>query len=135
MKSLRWLVVLGLIAYAGWLTVPLIEHLTGAAHLTQMPHLHAPAGLTPDPSSPLGVGLWIASIAGYVFSAILMAGESRRAFVAYLIGFAANMMLFALNAHRSGPPASFPVLFLLGALTLGGVLVLAETRSRRHAHA
>jgi hypothetical protein len=134
MRALRWWVIFALVIYAGWLAVPLLEHATGAAHLSQMPHVTAPAGLQPDSQSPLRAGLWIGAILFYLGAAVLLAGHNRRAFPAYLLGFASNMALFLLQPGAGGALTVGPALFLVVVLGLVGVLVQIQCRMR-FAHA
>ena len=130
MRSLRWLVVLGLVLYAGWLAGPLIEHVTGAVRLSRMPHFPPPAGIRPVSGDPMNLALWVGMILAFLATAVLLAGHSRRALVAYVLGAGTNAVLALTGGHELLAGSMHAVLFLLGALVLGGVLVLNACTAR-----
>lgn len=151
MKLLRFIVVVAVLAYAGWLAWPFLSpFIEGAAPGTAAMRAGAEAeaagtlfGFLPPWT------LWVAAIALYVISALMLGSGSPKAVVAYLLAFLADAGLrLALDqqgdAARSGPAtmsapdaaSSLPVdpLWLtIGALVLLGVLVMIASRRIRRA--
>lgn len=148
MKLLRFVVVVAVLAYAGWLAWPLVSPLIeGAAPETAL-RAGAEGGVLFG-FLPVWT-LWVAAIGLYVIAALMLGGGDSRAVVAYLLGFLADAGLrLALDrqggdAAASGPAAitapealsSLPVeplWLLLGGLVLLGVLVMIAGRRIRRA--
>jgi hypothetical protein len=152
MKLLRFVVVLAVLAYAGWLAWPFLSPLIeGAAPSVEAMRAEAggaDAGLLFGFLPPWT--LWVGAIALYVISALMLGSGNSKAAFAYLLGFLADAALrLALDerggeAARSGPAtmaapdtaSSLPVdpLWLtLGALIVLGVLVMIASRRIRRA--
>ncbi|NJC40877.1 hypothetical protein GGQ87_001135 [Brevundimonas alba] len=152
MKLLRLVVVLAVLAYAGWLAWPFISPLIeGAAPGAATMRAEATAG---DAGLLFGFvpswALWVGAIALYVISALLLGAGNPKAAFAYLLGFAADAALrLALadkggEAARSGPTTMAapdaasglpvdPLWLTLGALVLLGVLLMIASRRIRRA--
>lgn len=152
MSLLRFILVVAVLGYAGWLAWPLVSpFLEGAAPEAAGARAGATAVL--DSGGLMPAALWIAAVVLYVFAALLLGAGNAKAAIAYFLGFLADAALrLALSdggplagsgaggefATRSAEivPASGglnPVWILLGVLLLIGVLVaIASQRRRRH---
>ena len=146
MKLLRFVVVVAVLAYAGWLAWPFLSpFINGAAPETAA--LSAGSGGALFGFLPVWT-LWVAAIGLYVIAALMLGGGDSRAALAYFLGFLADAGLrLALDrqggdAAASGPAAvttpealsSLPVeplWLLLGGLVLLGVLVMIAGRRIR----
>ena len=146
MKLLRFVVVVAVLAYAGWLAWPFVSpFIEGAAPETAA--LRAGGGGALFGFLPLWT-LWAAAIGLYVIAALMLGGGDSRAVGAYFLGFLADAGLrLALDreggdAVASGPAtmatpealSSLPVeplWLLLGGLALLGVLVMIAARRIR----
>ena len=155
MKILRIVLVLAVIAYAGWLAWPFLS-----------PFLE---GAPPDAASMRsgavieggGVSesaLWIVAVILYVIAALMLGAGNPRAAVAYFLGFLADAALrLAIDRHGSGAgpstmsadglgpdiaarsaeavaPAGLsvdPTWLILGVLLVVGVLVVLVVRRKR----
>jgi hypothetical protein len=152
MKLLRFVVVVAVLAYAGWLAWPLLSpFVEGAAPGPAALRAGAEAGGGGALFGFLPVWtLWAAAIGLYVIAALMLGGGDSRAVVAYFLGFLADAGLrLALDrqggdAVASGPAtmaapealSSLPVeplWLLLGGLVLLGVLVMIAGRRIRRA--
>lgn len=154
MKLLRFIVVLAVIGYAGWLAWPLLSPLLeGAAPDAAVVRMEAEAQSGGELFGFLPVWvLWVGAIGLYLAAALLLGAGNGRAAAAYFLGFIADAALrLALDqqggsdvsARTSGPTTMTapevasglpfePVWLLLGALFLLGLLVVvASRRSRR----
>ena len=154
MKLLRFIVVLAVIGYAGWLAwpllSPLLEGATPDAAVVRM-EAEEQSGGALFGFLPVWV-LWVGAIGLYLVAALLLGAGNGRAAAAYFLGFIADAALrLALDqqegsdvsARTSGPTTMSapeaasglpvdPVWLLLGALFFLGVLVVvASRRSRR----
>ena len=152
MKLLRFVVVLAVLAYAGWLAWPFLSpFIEGAGPEAAAMRAGAEAqgggelfGFLP------GWALWAGAIGLYVISALMLGAGNSKSAVAYFLAFIADAVLrLALNqqggeAARSGPAtmsapeaaSSLPVdpLWLrLGALLILGLLVVVAGRRIRRA--
>ena len=148
MKLLRFVVVVAVLAYAGWLAWPFLSpFINGAAPETAA--LSAGDGGALFGFLPVWT-LWVAAIGLYVIAALMLGGGDSRAVGAYFLGFLADAGLrLALDrqggdAVASGPAtmatpealSSLPVeplWLLLGGLVLLGVLVMIAGRRIRRA--
>lgn len=148
MKLLRFVVVVAVLAYAGWLAWPFLSpFINGAAPETAA--LSAGSGGALFGFLPVWT-LWAAAIGLYVIAALMLGGGDSRAVGAYFLGFLADAGLrLALDrqggdAVASGPAtmatpealSSLPVeplWLLLGGLVLLGVLVMIAGRRIRRA--
>ena len=151
MKLLRFIVVLAVIAYAGWLAWPFLSPLLeGAAPDAAAARVGAEAQSGGDLFGFLPVWvLWAGAIVLYLVAALMLGSGNSRAAVAYFLGFIADAALrLALNQQggaevsaRSGGPMAAPeavnglpvdpIWLLLGALFLLGVLVVVASRRIR----
>ena len=145
MKLLRFVVVVAVLAYAGWLAWPFLSpFIEGAGPETATLRAGAEAqgggelfGFLP------GWTLWAGAIGLYVISALMLGAGNSKAAVAYFLAFLADAALrLALDgkggeAARSGPAtmsapeavSALPVEPLW--LTLGVLVVIASRRIRR----
>ena len=148
MKLLRFVVVVAVLAYAGWLAWPFLSpFINGAA--PEAAAVSAGSGGTLFGFLPVWT-LWAAAIGLYVIAALMLGGGDSRAVGAYFLGFLADAGLrLALDrqggdAVASGPAtmatpealSSLPVeplWLLLGGLVLLGVLVMIAGRRIRRA--
>ncbi len=150
MKLLRLVVVLAVLAYAGWLAWPFLSpFIEGAAPDAAAMRAGAEAqgggelfGFLP------AWALWAGAIALYVISALMLGAGNPKAAAAYLLAFLADAGLrLALDrqgadAAASGPAARAapealsglpvePLWLLLGGLVLLGMLVMITGRRIR----
>ena len=151
MKLLRFVVVVAVLAYAGWLAWPFLSpFIEGGGPETATLRAGAEAqgggelfGFLP------GWTLWAGAIGLYVISALMLGAGNSKAAVAYFLAFLADAALrLALDgkggeAARSGPATMSapeavsglpvePLWLTLGALVVLGLLVaLAGRRIRR----
>ena len=146
MKLLRFVVVVAVLAYAGWLAWPFLSpFINGAAPETAA--LSAGSGGALFGFLPVWT-LWAAAIGLYVIAALMLGGGDSRASLAYFLGFLADAGLrLALDrqggeAVATGPatmaaPEALssvpvePLWLLLGGLVLLGVLVMIAGRRIR----
>ena len=99
MKFLRILLVLAVLAYAGWLAWPFLSpFLEGAGMDTAAPRAGAEAqvGL----ALPV-IALWVGAVVLYLVAAALLGSGNPRAAVAYFLGFMADAVL-RLAIDRGG---------------------------------
>ena len=149
MKLLRFVVVVAVLAYAGWLAWPFLSpFIEGAVPETAALNVGAEAG----GGALFGFlpvwTLWAAAIGLYVIAALMLGGGDSRASLAYFLGFLADAGLrLALDrqggeAVATGPatmaaPEALssvpvePLWLLLGGLVLLGVLVMIAGRRIR----
>lgn len=152
MKVLRFIVVLAVVGYAGWLAWPFIQPLVqgGAPDLAGVA-AQADAGAGGDLFGVIPAWtLWVAAVALYLVAALMLGSGNPRAAVAYFLGFIADAVLrLALDhnggdvAARSDGPTTMavpeaasglpfdPLWLALGALFLLGVLVVFASRRIR----
>lgn len=152
MKTLRTILVFAILLYAGWIAIPGVQtfftqYLAPAEAGPPPPPEDAVAELAPAveaaPQSETTatavaegnvpkIGLWAAAVALYVLAAFLLANGSARAFVAYALGFAADVVLMQLNRPymsilRSTVEGGLPDLkwIVIAALAAAGIAILA----------
>jgi len=152
MKLLRLVVVLAVLAYAGWLAWPFLSpFIEGAGPEAAATRAGAGAQSGGDLFGFLPAwSLWAGAIGLYVISALMLGSGNSKAAVAYLLAFLADAGLrLALDRQggdvaASGPAtmaapdalSSLPVeplWLLLGGLVLLGVLVMVAGRRIRRA--
>jgi hypothetical protein len=152
MKLLRFIVVLAVIGYAGWLAWPFISpFLEGAGPDVAASRMGAEAQSGGDLFGFLPAWtLWVGAVGLYLIAALLLGSGNPKAAVAYFLGFIADAVLrLALQqggadvAARSGGPTSMaapegmgglpvdPVWLVLGAVFLLGLLVVVASRRVR----
>lgn len=158
MKLLRFVLVLAVVAYAGWLAWPIISpFLEGASPESASARAGATV-MTDNGGGLMQAGLWIGAVVLYLIAALLLGSGNPRAAVAYFLGFIADAVLrLALNggnpfdmsggsanqnsdiAARSAEAMPMdvggidPTWLILGVLAVIGVLiVIASQRRRRH---
>jgi hypothetical protein len=153
MKLLRYIVVLAVVGYAGWLAWPFISpFLEGAGPEVAASRMGAEAEAGGDLFGFLPVwSLWVGAVGLYLVAALMLGSGNSKAAVAYFLGFIADAVLrLALDqqgggeiAARSAGPTTMaapesmsglpvdPVWLVLGALFLLGVLVVIASRRIR----
>lgn len=157
MNIVRLVLVLAVLAYAGWLAWPFVSpFLEGApldAALARAGAMVEGGGGVPQ------AALWVGAVLLYLIAALMLGAGNPRAAVAYFLGFLADAVL-RLAIDRSGgsqnasiqaggysgggemaqrsaeavAPVGLPVdptWLILGALLLIGLLVVAVSRRRR----
>lgn len=151
MKLLRLIVMLAVFGYAGWLAWPFISPLIGGAAPDEA--LARAGAEAPTAGVLFGIlpqwTLWPGAVGLYVISALLLGAGNAKAAVAYLLAFAADVVLRLAIDHQGDPGAAArpggpmtmaapegmpvePVWLVLAALVLLGVLVgIASRRIRR----
>ena len=151
MKLLRFVVVLAVLAYAGWLAWPFLSpFFEGAGPEAAAIRAGAEAqgggelfGFLPAWT------LWAGAIGLYVISALMLGAGNSKSAIAYFLAFIADAALrLALNqggeAARSGPATMSapeaagslpmdPIWLTLGALVILGLLVAVAGRRIRRA--
>ncbi|MGV8928504.1 MAG: hypothetical protein ACOH1E_02025 [Brevundimonas sp.] len=158
MKLLRFIVVLAVIGYAGWLAWPFISPmLEGAGPDVAASRMGAEADAGGELFGFLPAWtLWAGAVALYLIAALMLGSGNPKAAVAYFFGFIADAVLrLALDqqgggevASRSAGPTPMaapesmgglpidPVWLILGAVFLLGILVvIAGRRIRRRREA
>ncbi|HEV2082246.1 MAG TPA: LPXTG cell wall anchor domain-containing protein [Brevundimonas sp.] len=158
MKLLRVVLLLAVLAYAGWLAwpviSPLIEGADPGAAITRV-------GAEMGAGGTLTAVLWIGAILLYLIAAGMLGSGNPRAAAAYFLGFLADAALrLAIDRGRGGAgemttrsaeasiaeggPAAAPgdlgaslgvdpMWLVLGGLVLLGLLIVVATRRRRRA--
>ena len=150
MKILRYVLVIAIVAYAGWLAWPLIAPLLGGAEGDVAARAEAAVAAETGGDMPRML-LWYAAIGLYVIAALMLGSGSPKAIVAYLLGFAADAVLrLAMSAgpvlqdiqggagdmmtrstEAAGGGGVDPQWIMLGVLVVLGLLVLLASRKRR----
>lgn len=151
MKLLRFVLVLAVVGYAGWLAWPFISpFLEGAS--PDMAGMRAGAeaqgsgdlfGLVP------AWALWVGAVVLYLVAALMLGAGNPKAAIAYFLGFLADAVLRLaigqgggadVSSRSAGPtmaPDSMsglpldPVWLVLGVLLIVGVLVVVASRRVR----
>ena len=151
MKILRVVLVVAVLAYAGWLAWPLVSALlegpSGAGGFRADAAIEG-AGLSGEWFS--GAWLWIVAAFLYVIAALMLGAGNPKAAIAYFLGFLADAAL-RLAIDRSGPEAApmqadiaarsaeavapaglsvDPTLLVIAALLVVGLLIVAVGRRR-----
>ncbi|HYC97477.1 hypothetical protein [Brevundimonas sp.] len=151
MKLLRFIVVLAVLAYAGWLAWPFMSpFIEGAGREETVVRVGAAVlgggalfGMVP------AWGVWAAAVVLYVIAALMLGAGNSKAAVAYFLGFLADAALRLALARQGGEAAasgpatmaapealsSLPVeplwLMLGGLVVLGLLVMIAGRRIRR----
>jgi hypothetical protein len=152
MKALRIAIVVALLAYVAWIAVPGVQTFFTQYLAPAEAGLPPPAEEAVDDLAPVieaapqsettatavaqgdapKIGLWGAAIVLYLVAAILFANGNTRAFLAYMLGFAADAVLMALNRPdmntlRSAVENAVPDLkwIVIGGLGAVGFAILA----------
>lgn len=157
MKILRFVLVLAVIGYAGWLAWPFLSPFFEGAEPSVATE-RASAMVEAGGGIPQAV-FWIGAVVLYLIAAILLGSGNPRAAVAYFLGFLADAALrLAIDRSSGGPanasiqadtyagggeiaqrsaeavaPAGLPVdptWLVLGVLLVVGVIIVAVTRRR-----
>jgi LPXTG-motif cell wall-anchored protein len=154
MRILRVVLLLAVLAYAGWLAwpfvSPLLEGADPGAAITR-------AGAEMGSGGLMTGALWIGAVLLYLIAAVLLGSGNPRAVIAYFLGFMADAALrlaidrggagaassrsadsFAKDAGPMSVPIDAgasagidPLWLLLGGLVLLGLLIFLATRRRR----
>lgn len=157
MKILRVVLLLAVLAYAGWLAWPFLSSLLEGADPGAAV---ARVGTGTGSGGTLTAVLWIGAVLLYLIAAVLLGSGNPRAVVAYFLGFLADAALrLALDRGRGGGEATArsagasmgdggpaaapgelgaslgvdPLWLVLAGLILLGLLIFAATRRRRRA--
>lgn len=146
MKILRFILVMAVVAYAGWLAWPFMSpFLEGAGHEAAAARSGATVMLNSG-GDVRTAALWIGAVALYLISALLLGAGNPRAALAYFLGFAADIVLrLAMNPGRGASadiaarsaeavPAAAgidPQWIIIAALIVVGLLILAAGRRAR----
>lgn len=158
MKFVRIILVLAVIAYAGWLAWPFLTPFFEGAPFDVA--LERARGLIEAGAGVSGAALWVGAVLLYLIAAVMLGAGNPRAAVAYFLGFLADAVLrLAIDrsggagpaetsiqadtyagggdlARRSGEamaPTDLPVdptWLILGALLVVGLLVVVVSRRR-----
>lgn len=146
MKILRFVLVLAVIGYAGWLAWPfLAPFFEGAA--PDAAAMRAGAEAEMGGGLPVAV-LWIGAVALYLIAALLLGSGNPRAAFAYFLGFIADAVLrlaidrgssgnneIAARSAEAAPMAASagidPTWLILGVLLVVGLLIFVVSRRRR----
>jgi len=153
MQALRFVVVLAVLGYAGWLAWPLVQPLLEGL----------PPGLIDGAIGPVPiVAVWAVAIVLYLIAALMLGSGNSRAVLAYFFGFLADVAVkLAIEQGRSaapeisakstsadamGPMAApapveaaasgmgvEPLYLVIGALVVLGLLVFLVSQRRRRA--
>ena len=146
MKILRFILVIVVIGYAGWLAWPFISpFLEGAGPEAAAARSGAAVTLDSGGDMPTAA-LWIGAVVLYLISALLLGAGNPRAVVAYFFGFLADIVLrLAMSPDRGvsadiaarsaeavpAPAGLDPQWIVIAALVLVGLLVMAASRRVR----
>ena len=150
MKLLRFIVVVAVLAYAGWLAWPFLSPLIeGSGAATEALRNGAETQAVGQLFGFLPAWtLWVAAVGLYLISALMLGAGNSKAAVAYFLAFIADAALrLALDqqggdAARSAPATMAapevasglpmePVWLTLGALVVLGMLVMIAARRIR----
>ncbi len=158
MKILRFVLVLAVIGYAGWLAWPFISPFFEGAEPSVATE-RASAMVEAGGGIPQAV-FWIGAVVLYLIAAFMLGAGNPRAAVAYFLGFLADAALrLAIDRSGGGPvnasiqadtyagggeiaqrsaeamaPAGLsvdPTWLILGVLLVVGLIIVAVSRRRR----
>lgn len=159
MKIVRFVLVLAVLGYAGWLAWPFLSPFFEGAPVTMATErasamIEMGGGLTQ-------AALWIGAVVLYLVAAVMLGAGNPRAAVAYFLGFLADAALrLAIDRSGGGGPASAsiqadtyagggelarrsaeaaapvglpvdPTWLVLGVLLVVGLIIVAVSRRRR----
>ena len=158
MKLVRTLLVLAVIAYAGWLAWPLVTPFFEGAPFDVA--LERALGLLEAGGGLSSTALWVGAVLLYLIAAVMLGAGNPRAAVAYFLGFLADAVLrLAIDRSGSDGPAEAsiqadtyggggdlarrsteamaptglpldPTWLILGVLLVVGILVVIVSRRR-----
>ena len=157
MKLLRFLLMLAIIGYAGWLAWPFVSPFFEGAPMDMATER---AGATVEAGGGIPqAALWIGAVALYLIAAFMLGAGNPRAAVAYFLGFLADAVLrlaidrsgsaqnasiqadsyagggeLAQRSAEAAAPAGLPVdptFLILGVLLVIGVIIVVVSRRRR----
>lgn len=103
MKIVRTLLVLAVIAYAGWLAWPVLTPFFEGAPFDVA--LERARGLIEAGSGLSGAALWVGAVLLYLIAAVMLGAGNPRAAVAYFLGFLADAVLRLAIDRAGGDPA------------------------------
>ena len=151
MKILRFILVLAVLGYAGWLAWPFLAPFFEGAS-PDAAAMRAGAEAEMGGGLPVAV-LWIGAVALYLIAAMLLGSGNPKAAIAYFLGFMADAVLrlaidrggvsgaggkgdIAARSAEAAPAAITgmgidPTWLVLGVLVLVGVLILIVSRRRK----
>lgn len=158
MKILRFLLVLAVIGYAGWLSWPFLSPFFEGAPL-DVAAQRSGAVVEALGNAPQTL-LWVAAVVLYLIAALMLGSGNPRAAAAYFLGFIADAVLrLALDRSGAGSadasiqaapyaegdlaqrsaeavaPAGLPIdptwLILVGLVVLGVLILVVSRRVRR----
>ena len=159
MKILRFVLVLAVIGYAGWLAWPFVSPFFEGAPATVATE-RASAMAEAGGGIPQAV-LWIGAVVLYLVAAIMLGSGNPKAAVAYFLGFLADAVLrLAIDRSSGGGPATAsiqadsdagggelaqrsaeamapaglpvdPTWLVLGVLLVVGIVIVVVSRRRR----
>lgn len=146
MKILRFVLVLAVIAYAGWLAWPFIAPFFEGAS-PDAAAMRAGAEAEMGGGLPVAV-LWIGAVGLYLIAAALLGSGNPKAAIAYFLGFVADAVLrlaidkgsagkgeIAARSAEAAPMAANagvdPTWLILGVLVVIGLLILVISRRKR----
>src|SRR5215217_8272523 len=110
MKVLRFIVVLAVIGYAGWLAWPFLQPLIQGGGPADVAGMAAEADAEAG-GSLFGLipawALWVGAVALYLIAALMLGSGNPRAAIAYFLGFIADAVLrLALDSNGGGDIAA-----------------------------
>lgn len=155
MKILRIILVLAVLAYAGWLAWPILSIWLEGSTETAGPN----ARIAIESADLSGAWLWIVAAVLYVVAALMLGAGNPKAAIAYFLGFLADAALrlaidrggsdmssmdaapyadsmgadIAARSAQAVAPAGLsvdPTWLVLGVLLVVGVLIVAVSRRR-----
>lgn len=155
MKILRIILVLAVLAYAGWLAWPVLSPFIAGPTDTAGPSARAAI----EGADLSGAWLWIAAAVLYVVAALMLGAGNPRAAIAYFLGFLADAALrlaidrqgsdiggmdaapyadgmgadIAARSAQVVAPTGLsvdPTWLVLGVLLVVGILIVAVSRRR-----
>lgn len=146
MKILRFVLMLAVIGYAGWLAWPFLAPFFEGAS-PDAAAMRAGAEAEMGGGIPVAA-LWIGAVGLYLIAAAMLGSGNPKAAIAYFLGFIADAVLrlaidrgsegkgeIAARSAEAVPMAVGmgidPTWLILGALVVVGLLVLAVSRRRR----
>lgn len=157
MTFVRLLLVLAVLTYAGWLAWPFLSPFFEGAPVDVA--VERARGMVEAGGGLSQAALWIGAVLLYLIAAVMLSAGNPRAAVAYILGFVADAVLrlaidrsagedaappqapansygggeLAQRSAEAVAPTGLPVdptWFILGALLVIGVLVVAVSRRR-----
>ena len=146
MKILRFILVIAVIGYAGWLAWPFISPFFEGAGPEASAARSGATVMLDTGGDMTTAALWIGAVALYLISALLLGAGNPRAALAYFLGFAADVVLrLALSPDRGvsadiaarsaeavpAPGGIDPQWIVIAVLIVIGLLVVAAGRRVR----